>query len=275
MGIKRKPYFYDNQIKRLLIQIMACFVGYQVRTGNQRDGRHRMLDVPVIFGDMSETVAYIASGGSENVMAYVPIISVILTNMKQKAEWRQNPQHYEKYSFIERALSPDGTPLVNVPGQRKTIERYMPVPNDISVDVSIWTSNYDQAYQLVEQITTVFNPDMDIILSNSPSDWSFLTSLIFQGDVKPEKAVPTGVEMDPMYIHTMSFDTVVWLSPPVRVYENKPIQTINVPIKELEEELDFDSYDTLDGVVIKADEDDVAFFESLPKGDSGSEDDKL
>jgi len=263
MALKRKPYFYDSQLKRLLVQIQSCFSGYQVRTGNQRDKIHRMMDVPIIYGDMQKTVGYILQGGSENTMGYVPIMSLIMTNMKQKAEWRQAPQHFEKYNFIERARDPEGNLLINQPGKKKTIERFQPVPYDITVDLSIWSSNQDQAYQIVEQICTVFNPDMDIQLSNSPADWAFLTSLIFQGEVKMERAVPTGTETDPLHVYTLSFDTVIWMSPPVKVFETKYIYEVHVPIKEIEENLDFDEFQEIDGLVIKADEEDVLFFESF------------
>ncbi len=273
MALRRKPYFYDAQLKRLLLQIMSCFTGYQVRTGNQRDGKHRFLDVPVIFGDMDKVSGYILQGGSENTMAYIPIMSLMMTAMTQKANWRQNPQHAEKYNFIERAMDADGQPIANAPGRKMTIERFQPVPYDITVELSIWASNYDQGYQLVEQIATVFNPDMDIQVSNSPADWTILTSLIFQGDVRFEKAVPSGTEVDPLYIFGMSFDTVIWLSPPAKVYETTYIYEINVPIKEIEEGLDFDSFETLDGIVIKADADDILFFESLGSAESGDGDD--
>ena len=270
---KRKPYFYDAQLKRLLLQIQSNFSGYLVRTGNQRDGKHRYLDVPIIFGDMDRVTGYILQGGSENTMAYIPIMSMMMTAMRQKAEWRQNPQHYEKFTYIERDQDADGQ-LSNAPGKKKTVERYQPVPYDIQIDLSIWASNYDQGYQLVEQICTEYNPDMDIQLSNSPADWTFLTSMIFQGDVRFEKAVPSGTEMDPLFIFSMSFDTVIWLSPPAKVYDTTYIYQVNVPIKEIEDGLDFDSFETLDGVVVKADADDIIFFESLGSAESNDDEDE-
>jgi len=55
--VRRKPFFYDHQIKRYLAQLMSCFAGYQVRTGKQRDGKARMIDVPIIHGDHSRIAA--------------------------------------------------------------------------------------------------------------------------------------------------------------------------------------------------------------------------
>jgi len=142
----------------------------------------------------------------------------------------------------------------------------MPVPYDMGVSLSMWTSNNDEGYQLLEQITTVFNPDMEIQLSNSPADWTFLTSLIFDGDVEMEKAVPSGGDTDPLYIFKLNFSTVVWMSPPAKVYDTTYIYEVTVPIKQLEDNLDFDSMNTLDGLVIRASDDDILFFESLGTG---------
>lgn len=262
-NLLRKPYFYDSQMKRLLVQLMSCFSGYQVRTGLQRDGKPRFMDVPIIYGDMSRAATYIINGGPDNTMAYLPIMSLFLTNIKQKADWRLNPQHFEKYNFIERARDPDGNLLVNVPGKKKTVERFQPVPYDVTFEVAIWSSNTDQLWQILEPILIVFNPDMDIQLSNSPADWTFLTTVTFDGDVNMEKAVPSGTEIDPLTVATLRFNTVLYLNPPVKVYDTTYIYEVKIPIKEIEEGLDFDSFETMDGLIIRADDDDIIKFESF------------
>lgn len=261
MSLKVKPYFCDNQIKRYLVQIMSCFAGYQVRTGLQKDGKPRFITVPVIYGDIGRISGYVLNGGSENVMNTVPVISVYMSNLTQKAEWRQAPQHFERYEFYERLTSPDGE-LLDTKGRARIVERYMPVPYDMDLNVSIWASNNDQGYQLIEQIATVFNPDQDIQLSNSPTDWAFLTSLFFGGDINFEKAVPSGTDVDPLYVYNLPFNTFIYLSPPVKVYDAKPIYEIHVPILEIEDNIDFDAMTELDELVIRADEQDILKFEN-------------
>jgi len=257
-------YSHDAQLKRILVQLMSCFSGYQVMTGTQRDGKSRFRDVPIIYGDMSRTVSYIVGPtDADNTTVYLPIMSLYMTGLQQKADWRLSPQHVEKYNFFERARDPEGKLLTGQPGLKKTVERFMPVPYDLSVALSIWSSNNDEGYQLVEQIATVFNPDMDIQLSNSPADWTFLTSMIFDGKIEMEKAVPSGADTDPLYVFRMNFNTTVWMNPPAKVYETKYIYSIHVPIKELEDGLDFDDFVQLDGLVIRADEEDVLLFETL------------
>lgn len=269
-GLIRKPYFYDAQLKRILVQLMSVFCGYQTMTGNQRDGKVRFRDVPVVYGDMSRAAAYAMGpqGDQSNQVNYLPMIALYMTKLSQSNERRLAPQHVEKFNYFERAKDPDGNLLIGEAGKKKTVERFMPVPYDMGISVSIWASNNDEAYQLVEQIATIFNPDMEIQLSNSPADWTFLTSLIFDGDINMEKAIPGGGDTDPMYVFQMNFNTTVFMSPPAKVYDTKYIYSVHVPILELEEQLNFDEMDKLDELVIRADEDDVVTFESIGSGNT-------
>lgn len=258
MAIQRKPYFYDAQIKRLLVQLMATFAGYQVRTGKQRDGNHHFIDVPLIYADAQKTVGYIIAG-SENYLASLPVMSIYMTSLQRKRDWVHTPQHYEKYQFWERARDPDGNLIVNQPGQRKIIERYMPVPYDLKIDLAMWASNNDQLYQLVEQVTSVFNPEQEIQLSNSPADWSFLTTLWHDGDVRFEKAIPEGTSPDPLYVATMPFTTVIWMSVPAKVYDAQLISTIKFAIKDINDDLDFDAMPELDSVIMRPPQDSTVY----------------
>ena len=270
--MKRKPYFYDAQFKRMIVQVLAAFAGYQVRTGNQRDGKHHFMDVPIIYGSMDRAVGYLLQGGSENTVSYLPIMSLIETGIRQKNEWRQQPQHIEKLQFIERARDPDGKLIVGQPGKKTTVERYQPVPYEISFELAIWTSNKDTAFQLVEQIGVVFNPELDIALSNGMADWAFLTTLNFDGDIRIESVQADGTNTDPFTVHSLSFTTTVWLSPPAKVLETKHIYEIHVPILDMgtfdSETLQadtvlFDDLEQLDKCVIRADEEDILRFETF------------
>ena len=271
-GLKRKPYFYDAQFKRLIVQVLAAFAGYQVRTGVQRDGKHHFMDVPIIYGSMDRAVGYLLQGGSENTVAYLPIMSLIDTGYRQKNEWRQQPQHIEKLQFIERARDPDGKLIVGQPGKRTTVERYMPVPYEVSFELAIWTSNKDTAFQIVEQLGVIFNPQIDIALSNGIADWAFLTTLDFDGDIRIESVQADGTNSDPFTVHSMSFKTTLWLSAPAKVLETKNIFEIHIPILDLDgfdgetimaDTVQFDDLQQIDKCVIRADEEDILRFETF------------
>jgi hypothetical protein len=257
MGIKRKPYYNDSQLKRVIVQVMSAFCGYQVRTGKQRDGQHRFLDVPVMYADYSRTAATIMNGGAEGSMASLPIISVELTRLKQSDEYRRAPQHVETYMWRERARKPGSEEAGSDPGKRMIMERHMPVPYDMGIKLAIWASNADQAFQLCEQIATQFNPEVDLQLSNSPGDWTFLTTLKFDGEIRPTRRAADigGGTEDAYHVYEMDFNCIIQLSPPAIVYESRLIQEVHVNIQYMNESIDWDSMTDIDGFVIRADTD--------------------
>lgn len=251
--INRKPFFYDSQLKRAILQVLCCFSGYQVITGLQRDGRPRFFDVPVIFADYSRTAGYILQGASLNTVSSVPIISVDMVSLKQKDELRRAPQYSETIYWRERQTNDDGT-LGSGPGDEVQGERYIPVPYEAKFKIAIWASNNDQAFQLVEQIGTEFNPELDLMLSNSPADWTFLTYIRFDGEFeKTRVGVDLGAGQEEKFqVWNAGFTTILQLSPPVKVLEAKTVQSIFANFLDLTTSPDFDSMASIDGFVIRA-----------------------
>lgn len=258
--MKKKPYFYDAQMKRQLVQIMSQFYGYQVMTGQQRDGKARFRDVHVMYGDMSRVASYIFSDGSNsNVMPYIPILAVYDTSMRQAPEYRITPTHVEQQYYHSNVLDANGDVVSSVRGKPTVVERAQPVPYYVDIEVALWASNRDESLQVIEQIGSEFNPDKSILLSNSPTDWTAQSTLIFDGEFRQEKARPSGTDADPLFVTTMNFQTVLYVSPPAKVYDMTPIEEIVVPIHEIEENLDFSQ--PIDGLIIKPSDDEVLQFE--------------
>jgi hypothetical protein len=161
---------------------------------------------------------------------------------------------------------------VGQPGKRTTVERYMPVPYEVSFELAIWTSNKDTAFQLVEQLGVIFNPEIDIALSNGIADWAFLSTLNFDGDIRIESVQADGTNADAFTVHSMSFTTIVWLSAPAKVLDTKNIYEIHVPILDMNgydgetlmaDTVKFDDLEQLDKCVIRADEKDTLRFETF------------
>lgn len=257
MGIRRKPFYNNRQLERVLIQLTSVFAGYQVETGDQRDGESKLRDVPVIYGDLDRVAAYLMGPRQnvENGMTYVPIIAVHVKGMRQYADYRQQPQHHEYYHAVELARDPDGRIIPGKKGKSKTIERYMPVPYEVALSVSIWASNNAEGFQLIEQIATQFNPDQEIQFSNSAADWTMLSTLTFDGEIEFEKSYPSGSDVDPLYVYTLGFRTIIWLSVPAKEYQPKRIHQINVDVNDYDVDYPEDS-DTLDTLVILPSNDD-------------------
>lgn len=264
--IKKKPFFYDAQIKRYLLQIGACFAGYEVQSGIQKDGNTRFRDVPVVVASMDRVVSHYLSGGQMNTALTVPVFSMEITGLKQNAAMRRNPTYTEVITYNERTPQRhnEGDMSAESVGgghsELKQVERYMPVPYDLDIRLSLLASNMDEVLQITEQIGQQFNDNLDIQLSNSPLDWTYLTTLKFDGNfdfTKSVKDIGSGGSADDYHIVNMDFNILVQISPPAKVYNAEVIEEIHVNIRKLDEELsssDWSSQDLMDGFIIRSDD---------------------
>ena len=233
--VNRKPFFYDAQIARVLIQVGAkCFGGYQVSSGYQTDGKIRMTDVPVVFSGWSRMTQQMFGGISDNTVIKMPIISYALNSLQRKDSEMRDPRHIQQHVIRTRKRDADGNLLINEPGELIVVERFMPVPYEMDLELAVWASNYDQLNQLVEQLGSQFNPDQEIQISDSPSDWTSPTRILHNGNVSYDETTPSE-RPDPAMIARMSFIVTTRLSLPVRVYDATLIHEIDVNIRELED----------------------------------------
>jgi T4-like virus Myoviridae tail sheath stabiliser len=263
---QKKPFFYDAQIVRILQQLGSkVFGGYQVVTGTQRDGKVRFKNVPVLYGGWSRIVQQIFGGDGDNVIPTLPMMSYCIVSMERKAEMTQNPQNVRTDTVRIRARDPDGNFLVNQPGKFITVERMMPVPYQINVELSILTSNADQMFQLIGQICPAFNPDQEFQLSNSPLDWTSITRIFYEGGIIFEEIKEQGKSPDPILLCRLNFYVITLLSLPVKVYDSTLIHEIDIEIHELEdygyfmfgENIDLPNMPLLDGLQIIATEESI------------------
>jgi hypothetical protein len=265
--IKRKPFFYDAQIKRYLVQIGAMFAGYQVMSGKRADGQPRFRDIPLLYASSDRTVLHYLSGGNMNTALTVPVFSMALGGLRQKAEARRAPSYTEVKTYQERIpqATYEGNMETETDGsggtfQTMQVERYMPVPYEMTIDLTLWASNMDEALQVTEQIGQQFNPEMDIQLSNSVLDWTYLTTISFDGDfnyVKSARDLGAGGGEDDYHIVEMSFTTTAHISPPVKVYPAELIEEIHLQMREMDNALvenDFSSQDLIEGFIIRTED---------------------
>lgn len=266
MAIQRKPYFYDAQVKRYILQIMAAFAGYQVRSGVQRDGEHRYINVPIMFGTYDRLVAYLRGDGNINKTPSLPIMSLEIKAFKQYDELRRAPDHVDTFRFTPRAPATMegtlGTAAAPVQG-----ERGMPVPYLMTVNLNIWSSNLDQALQIIEQIASQYNPQLDIMLSNSPLDWTFISYLKFLGDIEFKRRaldIGGGTGTDQLHLAELDFETLVHISPPAKIFKSQYIEKIHTTFRKLESNTDIESMDVLDGFILQINEDDAETIDLGP-----------
>ena len=72
-------YWYDQQIRRYILQFIRLFDSFQIKTGTKSTSdSESYIRVPVRYADMSRMVAHILRHNSENVMNSAPFISCLL-----------------------------------------------------------------------------------------------------------------------------------------------------------------------------------------------------
>lgn len=257
MALQNKPFFNDSQVKRYILQIMSAFSGYQVQTGKQRDGKSRFINVPIMFGTYDRLVQYLRQDANINQGPSLPIMSLEVTGLQQKDELRRAPEHSSIYTYRQRGPATMEGVLGSEPGKLMMAERPMPVPYDMKVGLNIWASNMDQILQLTEQIGSLYNPQLDLKMSDSPADWTMLSYLKFDGDIRFRRAaldIGTGGPTDQLHLAELNFETLVHLSQPTKVFEAKYIDKIRTTFSALETDKKIEDMEYLDGFVLKVED---------------------
>lgn len=228
-------FFYDEQIRRYLTQFMRVLGGFSVKTGKDRNGSESFIQVPVRYGDITRMVAHIMKNQSENTINTVPFISCYVTDLQISNDRRQNPTHVDTVRVYEKKFDPaTGKYLEGEVGNTYSIDRYMPVPYDLTVQVDIWTSNTDQKLQLLEQLLVLFNPSINLKTNDNPFDWSNLTYTELVNVIWSVRSVPQGTD-DIIDVAALNFTIPILINPPAKVKRQTLIHTILNEIKQLKE----------------------------------------
>jgi len=208
---------------------------FSVRTGKDRHGEVSYIQVPVRYGDINRMAAHIMKNQSENMINTVPFISCYVTDMTISPERRQTPTHVDKVQVYEKKYDyATGKYLDGEVGNTYTVERYMPVPYDLTVQVDIWTSNTDQKLQLLEQILVLFNPSINLQINDNPFDWTGLTYTELVNLVWSVRQIPSGTD-DIIDVAALNFTIPIFINPPAKVKRQTLIHTVLNQIKKMQE----------------------------------------
>jgi len=211
-----QSFFYDEQIRRFLLQFIRAFSNFQVEYGKDRDGFTTLQTVPVKYGDATRMVSAIVRENSENKIMPTPMIACHITGLEYNPERRQDPTFVEKKHIRMRKFDPNTNSYNTQQGNAFTIERLMPVPYTLQLSVDIWTSNTNQKLQLLEQILVLFNPSLEIQSTDNYLDWTSLSYIELTGSQWSSRSIPQGVD-EQIDISTLQFTVPIWLTAPAKV----------------------------------------------------------
>jgi hypothetical protein len=218
-------FFYDEQIRRFLLQFARIFSNFQVEYGRDAEGNPTLIRVPVKYGDPTRQAQTVLQNNSASTMPSTPLISFYIAGLDYDRPRLQEPYHVNKMQVRQRRYDPDTQTYETTQGNAFTIERLMPVPYRMTINADIWTSNTNQKFQLWEQIATLFNPSLEIQSTDNFLDWTSLSVVELDQTTFTNRTIPVGTD-DPIDISTMRFTMPIWISSPAKVKKLGVIEKI-------------------------------------------------
>ena len=212
-----REFFYDNQIRRFILQFVRMFSNFQVEIGApDSSGNRDMLTVPVMYGDLSRNVAQIMREASENKVLSAPRMSCYINQLQYQRERIQEPNFIDKLHVRQRKYDENTKTYSRTQSNAVTVERHMPVPYELRMNLDIWTTNTEMKLQLLEQILCLFNPNFEIQSTDNYVDWTSLSYVHLENVNFSSRSIPVGTE-DQIDIAQLEFSMPIWLSMPANV----------------------------------------------------------
>ena len=204
-------FFYDNQVRRFLIQFAKIFSNWQVTKGKDPAGNEILVRVPVMYGDSSRQASTIIANNSASNLPSAPLITYYITALEYDQRRTQDPTYIDKINVRQRSYNSETQSYETVQGQAFTVERLMPVPYTLRISVDFWTTNYNQKLQLIEQLGTLFNPAMEIQSTDNFIDWTSLSVVYQDGLTFSSRSIPVGTG-NPIDVMSWKFYMPIWIS---------------------------------------------------------------
>lgn len=240
-------FAYDGQIRRFVTQFIRMLSNFQVEFGKDTDGHRALQTVPVYYGDVSRQAAMILRGNSENTLNAVPAMAVYISALEYDRERLQNPFHEGVMNIRERTYNAETQTYGQTQDGIYTVERLMPAPYKMTMKVDVWTSNTEQKHQLLEQITPLFNPGLEIQSTDNYVDWTSLSVVLLTDVAYTNRSVPAGSE-ETIDIASLTFEMPIWISLPAKVKKMGVITSIIASIFDEGGSINVDSYMAGNGV---------------------------
>ena len=204
-------FFYDNQIRRFLIQFAKIFSNWEVTKGKDPAGNEILVRVPVMYGDSSRQASTILANNSASNLPSAPLITYYISGLEYDQRRTQDPTYIDNISVRQRAYNSETQSYETVQGQAFTVERQMPVPYTLRITVDFWTTNYNQKLELLEQLGTLFNPALEIQSTDNFIDWTSLSVVYQDGLTFSSRSIPQGTG-NPIDVLSWKFYMPIWIS---------------------------------------------------------------
>ena len=189
---------------------------FQIEYGRNEQGTTDLVRVPVRYGDASRQAQTIIQQNSRNSLPSTPLMTFYITGLDYDRPRMQDPSYVNRVAVRQRTYDVNTDTYETTQGNAFTIERLMPVPYKLTINLDIWTSNTNQKMQLFEQIATLFNPSLEIQSTDNYLDWTSLSTVDLEKVNWSSRTIPMDTN-DAIDIMTMTFSIPIWISSPAKV----------------------------------------------------------
>lgn len=205
-----KYFYYDHQLKRYLTQFMAIFAGMQVAVPKKDVNDSGFISVPITHGSKDRVVAAILGKNTQTAPLKVPIMAAHMSNLNMAPELRKGIGTERRNVSLPRGGS--------FPDDVEVTYQMMPVPYLATMELAIFASNQDQHMQIMEQILMLFDPIVQIQISNGTLDLARISTVELKG-INFNENYPQGTQRR-LIQTTLSFDMPVYISAPSNIKDN-------------------------------------------------------
>ena len=185
---------------------------------NENDGVNAaaLIRVPVRYGDATRNAQTIIQENSRNSLPSTPLMTFYITGLDYEQSRMQDPYFVSRINVRQQTYDPSTETYETTQGNAFTIERLMPVPFKLTINLDIWTSNTNQKLQVLEQILTLFNPSLEIQSTDNYIDWTSLSVMYLDRTAWTSRTIPIGTD-NPIDVATLTFSMPIWISSPAKI----------------------------------------------------------
>lgn len=202
-------YYYNEQIKKWLIQFGNIFHGIVVKTGKRSDNITEFT-VPIKYATTDRVVAAISSRNTQNMLIQLPMNCFYMTNIQYAPDREHGKSVVNRHQYLEYGKT--------FPDELQTAYRQMPIPYNLELELSVFASNSEQMFQIIEQILLIFDPSIQIQKNDDYLDWTKITTCTLESISNLEN-VPLGVDRRVLQMK-LNFILPIYLSFPAEIRQN-------------------------------------------------------
>jgi hypothetical protein len=198
---------------------------WQVTKGKDPAGNPILMRIPIMYGDSSRQAATIIANNSASNLPSAPLLTYYISGLEYDQRRTQDPTFVDKINVRQRAYNSDTQSYEQVQGQAFNVERLMPVPYTLRINLELWTTNINQKLEFVEQLGTLFNPSLEIQSTDNFIDWTSLSVVYQDGITWTSRSIPQGTG-NPIDVFSWKFYMPIWISTPAKLKKFGVIEKI-------------------------------------------------